>query len=162
MTEEMTKTGLLQRIHSEWARWERALSRVPTDVLGQTYLAEGMSLKDIIAHIAWYDLEMVHVASERALAGSEWWEQPLDERNATIYAANRDRSLADVQEEAQQAHAALLAALEALEDADLNDARRFRDMPVDWLPWQVIASNTFEHYSGHAADLETWLARPKS
>ena len=34
----------------------------------------------------------------------------------------------------------------AVPDKDLMDPARFSGMPADWEPWQVIASNTYEHY----------------
>jgi hypothetical protein len=43
--------------------------------------------------------------------------------------------------------------LEELADDDLLHASHFREMPSDWIPWQVIASNTFEHYPVHTADI---------
>ena len=49
-----------------------------------------------------------------------------------------------------------------LADEDLNDATRYKDMPKDWTPWEVVASNTFEHYSDHVAELRTWRAKANS
>ena len=49
-----------------------------------------------------------------------------------------------------------------LADEDLNDATRYKDMPEDWTPWEVVASNTFEHYPDHVAELRTWRAKANS
>jgi len=32
-------------------------------------------------------------------------------------------------------------------------------MPADWRPWQVVASNTYEHYDDHAQQAEAWIAK---
>jgi hypothetical protein len=44
-----------------------------------------------------------------------------------------------------------------LDDHDLNDASRFTGLPLQWRPWQFIASNTFGHYDDHAPGVEAWL-----
>lgn len=113
-----------------------------------------MSLKDIIAHVSWYEREMVGLLRGRALVGSPWWELPLDERNAKILAENRDRPLAEVTAEAKQVNEDLLAALQDLREQELAAPHAFAGMPPEWLPWQVIASNTYVHYPQHAADIE--------
>jgi hypothetical protein len=96
---------------------------------------------------------MVGLLQMHALAGSEMWGWPLDERNQAIYLANRDRSLADILHEEGQIYSELVACLEALEEADLHDARRFGGMPVDWQPWELIAENTCEHFQDHLPEV---------
>jgi hypothetical protein len=59
---------------------------------------------------------------------------------------------------AHQVYALLLQALEGLDEGDLNDPSRFRDMPLDWIPYQLLADNTYDHYDHHAADIRRWLA----
>jgi uncharacterized damage-inducible protein DinB len=116
------------------------------------------SVKDVIAHITWFEREMVGVIQARALVGSELWNLPPDARNAAIFVQNRDRSLADVLAEAERVYAELLAAIETLTDEELADPARFAGMPTDWQPWRVIAGNSFEHYRDHALALQAWLA----
>jgi hypothetical protein len=111
------------------------------------------SLKDVVAHVTWYEREMIGLLAHRALVGSDLWNVSLAERNAAIQAGNRDRPWPEILAESEQVHQALMALLEPLSDEDLNDASRFREMPADWIPWQVIASNTSEHYPDHAADI---------
>jgi hypothetical protein len=79
------------------------------------------------------------------------------ERNATVYAQNRERSLQVVLTEAQEVHAQLVAELEKLSDEDLNDARRFAQMPDEWIPWQLIAGNSYDHYDEHILSIRAWL-----
>jgi hypothetical protein len=61
--------------------------------------------------------------------------------------------------EARQAYAQVCELAQGLTDEDLNSAAHFKDMPSDWLPWQVLAGNTFEHYDDHAADIRAWLEK---
>ena len=56
-----------------------------------------------------------------------------------------------------QVYAQLLAEVQKLSDEDLNDPRRFREMPADWVPWEVIAGNSFKHYQDHILPIRAWL-----
>ena len=114
-------------------------------------------VKDIIAHITWYEREMVGMIQARALVGSELWELTQDQRNVSIYEENRDRSLNDVLLEAEQVYEQLLKGLESLLDEDLINPSQFREMPSEWIPWKVLASNCFEHYHQHIPDIQAWL-----
>lgn len=120
-------------------------------------LAGEWSLKDIIAHVTWGEREMVGVLEARALVGSDLWNVSTDERNAAVYEQNRDRPLGDVLAEAQEIHAQLFTALEMLTDEDLNDPQRFQDMPADWIPWKLIAGNSYGHYDEHSPSIRAWL-----
>lgn len=100
---------------------------------------------------------MVGLLQTRILAGSDLWALPQDERNRVIYEQNRTRALSDVLAESAQVHARAMSLLDDLTDADLLEAARFKDMPADWLPWRIIAENTFEHYRDHAVIVRAWL-----
>jgi uncharacterized protein (TIGR03083 family) len=117
------------------------------------------TVKDVIAHVTWYEREMVGVLEQCALVGSKLWDLPLDQRNAAIYSENKEHPLPDVLTESRQIYQSMLNLLEGLTDEDLLDSSHFREMPPDWIPWQVIASNTFEHYPVHTADIRKAFGR---
>jgi uncharacterized protein (TIGR03083 family) len=156
----LDKAAFLQQLHAERAAWDSLLASVDPAQLEQPGLLGDWTLKDVIAHLAWHEREMVGVITQRALAGSEWWNLPFDERNARIYALYRDTPLAEVLPLAEASYRDFLAAFAALTDADLNDPARYAHMPPDWEPWRVYSSNTYEHYRDHTADLRAALAGP--
>ena len=127
--------------------------------LSQPGVSSAMSVKEIIAHVTWYEREMIGVLQGRALAGSELWGVSSAERNAAILAAKRDRFLAEVRAEARQVYLQLIELLERTDEDALNNPVHFRDMPADWVPWQVIAENSSEHYTDHGADIRAWLEK---
>ena len=139
--------------------WEALLERVARDHMTLPGVDDGWSVKDIIAHVVWYEREMVGLLQKRLLAGSEWWGLPNAERNERIYQQNRLRSLEDVLIESVTVYRQLHDLLEGLSDAELEDPRYFANMPADWVPWQLIAENTYDHYRDHAASIQSWLAR---
>ena len=61
---------LVDTIQSIWTDWETLIKQVPHDSLTQPGAAGDWSLKDIIAHITWFEKEMVGLISAHALVGS--------------------------------------------------------------------------------------------
>ncbi|MCB8966284.1 MAG: phosphoribosylglycinamide formyltransferase [Ardenticatenaceae bacterium] len=145
----ITTANILARVDAAWAQWQALLAQIPAARLAEPILPGGWAVKDVIAHLAWFEREMVGLISERVLAGSDWWLLPTDERNAAIFQENRKRPFADIQAEAIQAHSAMRAALTTLNDAELQDAAHFAHMPPDWRPWELITANSYEHYLDH-------------
>ena len=157
MTERMTRERMLASLKQGREQWDALVARFTDEQMRQPLFADGWSLKDILAHVTWYEREMIGVIKARALVGSELWDLPTDERNIPIYKTNKDKSLEAVKAEAVQVYEALYEAAATLSDDDLNDARSFADMPEDWVPWEVIAGNSFEHYQQHIPELQAWL-----
>jgi len=121
-------------------------------------LPGGWSVKDAIAHVNWYEREMVRLLEKPTLTRSELWELPTDERNLPIYERNKDRPLDEVLAESSQLFERLWALVSELLDEDLVDSSRFNQMLEEGEPWKVIASNTYEHYQQHIPDIRAWLS----
>ena len=139
------------------AAWEALLAQLDEQRMLQSGIEGTWSVKDLIAHISWYEREMVPVIRLRVFTGSEWWELPVDARNEMIYQQSRQRPLQEIVEEGQRSYTELLEAVQSLNDEDLNNPHRFRDMPEDWVPWQIFAGNSFEHYQEHLPTLHKWV-----
>jgi hypothetical protein len=155
----MNKARLLTGIREEWARWEASLDGMDEVQMTRPGVTGVWSVKDIIAHITWFEREMVDMLQARALIGSDLWQLPADQRNARIFEENRDRPLHEVLAEAKRVHQQLSEGVEALAEDDVVDPHRFRGMPEDWKPWEVIVENSSEHYRDHSRDLGTWLEK---
>jgi hypothetical protein len=153
----MTQPELLDLINHAWANWQATLAQVNQSQITQPNAEGHWSVKDIIAHITWHEREMIGLIQARALAGSDLWNLPTHDRNAIIYQQNKDRPLPDILTESQQTHQQLITLLATLTDDELNNPGRFTNMPPDWIPHQLIASNTNEHYADHTAVLQSWL-----
>ena len=154
----MTRAEFLDLLRTARAEWDALLAAVPEGRMTVPGVEGQWSVKDVIAHITWHEREMLGVLQARALVGSDLWDLPLHQRNATIYVQNRDRPLAEVLAESRTVYPQLLAAVGELADADLTDAGRFADMPGDWVPWQLLAENTYTHYRDHMPAIRAWPA----
>ncbi len=155
----ITTANVLAWIDWAWAQWQGLLAQIPAARLAEPGLPGGWAVKDVIAHLTWFEQEMAGLINERVLAGSEFWLLPIDEQNAAIYAENRERPLADILADAELAHTQMRAALATLSDAELHDPAHFAHMPPDWRPWEIIAGNTYEHYLDHMPAIRQWLAQ---
>jgi len=157
MDQPISRATFLDILRAGRAEWDNALVDVPRELMEEPGVTGDWSIKDHIAHVTWHEREMVGVLRERALVGSDMWDLPLDERNNLIFEQNRHRSLDEVLNESGLVFRQLLREIEALSEDDLNDPSRFKEMPSDWLPWKLIAENSYEHYPDHTEAVVRWL-----
>lgn len=158
MTDTITLERLTGLIRSEWENWERVLALVPRERMSQPGVTGYWSVKDLIAHVTWFERDILSLLRERSMANaSALWNLPTDERNQAIYDENRTRSLSEVMDEAQRVHAGVMQALAGLLESDLHDPRAFEGMLPDWVPWQILRENTSDHYADHAGQIAGWL-----
>jgi len=157
VSERVEKDAFVEKVRAAWSSWEDLVSQVPRAEMELPGFYEERSLKDVIAHISWYEWQMVGILEARRFAGSPLWEKTLEERNVAIHEENKNLRLEDVLSDSGRIHTRLVELLDELSDEDLNDAGAFPGMPSDWAPWDVIASNTYEHYDGHAESVRERL-----
>jgi hypothetical protein len=155
----MSKAELLDLVETEHAAWEAVLSELDESDMTVQGVVGVWSVKDILAHIAWFEREMVGMLRAHALVGSDLWQLSADQRNAVIFEEVRHRPLERVLAEAEEVFQQLQDALQTLTEEDLVNPGRFPGMPVEWQPWKVIAGNTYEHYRHHGQDVRAWLAK---
>jgi uncharacterized damage-inducible protein DinB len=159
----MGKMTFLSSVKSACAELDSTIARLTDEQMLESGASGDMSVKDILAHIAWFEHEMIGLLEQRALADSDLWALPPEERNAAIYQLNHQRSLKDIRQDAEQTSQQLLNELENLDESVLEDPGCFRDMPPDWSPRQLLIKNTSEHCQHHLADIRAWLAKhPRS
>jgi hypothetical protein len=156
--EIMDKVTFVTTLKEARAQWEALLAQIDMELMLEPGAAGKWSVKDIIAHIAWSEKELVPVMQTRVLAGSELWNLPQDERNEIVYQQDRERPLHEIITEEQEAYAQFLQAAQELSDEDFDDPHRFKNMPESWVPWQILAGCSFEHYQSHMPSVHEWLA----
>jgi hypothetical protein len=149
----MTKAEFLESLKNGRRTWFEKWKGIDLFGTSRPRIPGQLSLRDILYHVAWYEHEMVEMLQLRSLVGSTWWSLPVDERNANILAEGQSINLLQAWRQEQQTYAELLALLQTVRDEELNEARFFQEMPSDWIPWQVIASNSYEHYTEHFSDI---------
>lgn len=156
----MRTEDVLQHIDRERAAFDAAISHIGRERLEAPGAAGVWSVKDIVAHVSWAEREMIGVLQRRELVGSELWRLSQDERNAAVYAANRDRALDDVLEEARSVFLAMRAEIARVSDEQMNDPQLIAQAPEGLAPWQLLAGNTWKHYEEHLSDLQALAVTP--
>jgi uncharacterized damage-inducible protein DinB len=145
----MIKTDFLLNLQNGRRQWHQIWRGIDLFGTSKPRKTGQMSLRDVLYHVAWYEREMVGMIKLRVLHGSPWWNLSMDERNANITQEAQSISLLQAWRLEEQAFTDLLAQIQTLSDEELENARFFKEMPSDWKPWEVIASNTYEHYMEH-------------
>ncbi len=148
----MNKTELLANIRSGRAHFEKALAHFGDDQWLAPNLHGGWSIKDLIAHIGFWEQHTTQRFSA-LLRGVNPPDESLtlDELNARVYAQNRHKPLAEVRLEEQAAYERLLLLVENALADDLFDPQRFAWM--EGRPFvEEIVNNTYGHYEEHQAD----------
>lgn len=151
----MNQAELLAHIRSGRAHFESALALFSGDQLLASHLHSGWSIKDLIAHIGFWEQ---HTALKfgALLRGVNPPDEALtlNELNAQVYAQNRHKPLAEVRLEEQATYEQLLLLVENALDDDLFNPRRFAwTEGKPFAEW--IENNTYGHYEEHQADFKT-------
>jgi hypothetical protein len=153
----MNRSELIQRIISSRSILSDLIAKVPENHRDHTKIAGVMTLKDIISHISWFELEMVNMLQTMRLQGSPLWELMTDERNASIQELHATLPWQQVISTFEKTQSVLVNLLDGLEDAALENPIYFNNMPEEWVPLEIIASNTYEHYEHHIRDIKDFL-----
>src|SRR4051812_43923486 len=115
MPDETTKASVLAQLQAERSRWETLLAEVGEARMTTPILASWWSVKDIMTHITWYELQTAEALQPNTppAPAREWlWELTVDKRNALLYTEYRDQPLAEVRANAQRVFAQLVATVE--------------------------------------------------
>ena len=151
----MNQSELLARIRSGRAQFERALAQFSDDQLLAPNLHGGWSMKDLIAHVGFWE-QHTAIRFSALLRGVNPPDQALtlDELNARVHAQNQHKPLAEVRLKEQAAYEQLLLLVENAMDDELFDPQRFAwTEGKPFAEW--IENNTYGHYEEHQADFKT-------
>jgi hypothetical protein len=162
----MTGARLVGILQTERTRWNALLAQVSPDRMEEPGVEGTWSVKELIAHLTWYERAVVEGARQVVSTGTFSRPQSglhaleMDERNARIAAASRARPAGDVLAEAEQVFDQLVAAIAASPEDVLNDPKRL-GLPDDVVPWMLVANNAYAHYREHEQSIRDWLERQK-
>lgn len=156
----MTGARLAGILRDERARWNALLAQVSQDRMEEPGVEGEWSVKELVAHLTWYERAVVEGARQVFGTGTFTRQRPeglsMDENNARIAAESRPRPVAEVLAEADDVFGQLLALVSMCPDDILNDPRLL-GLPDDLVPWMGIANNSYSHYRQHEQAIREWL-----
>lgn len=158
----MTGERLAGILRVERDRWNALLAEVGAERMEIPGVEGEWSVKQLVAHLTWYEQAVVDGARQVMSTGSftrrRRGDLSLDDQNAQIAAESQSRPLGDVLAEAEGVFHELLAMIAASPEELLNDPRRV-GLPDDVVPWMLMANNSYAHYREHEAVIRTWLGQ---
>ena len=135
------KVEALKRIDESWDALLGVLDGIPADRRDDPVSGE-WSVKDLVAHIAFWDGQAEISAQREALGDStpavDW--RALNDREA---AASKNRPYDEVWNELNETHDRMLSVL--------------RQLPA--LDPKAVGDDTFDHYDEHRAEIQAWRER---
>lgn len=134
-------SDMVERIGASWRGLMEAIAGIPDARLAEPGVAGDWSVKDVLAHIAFWEDQLVEQI-DRRMSGTP---QPDDEgdvevTNAREYEARRDWTVERVRDDLLRGHERMLTSLRAVPDIPAGD----------------VEGDTWEHYDDHATDIRRW------
>lgn len=146
------KGAILARMAASRRALRSALNRVPPQMLERPGTWGEWSLKDLLAHITYWQGvatdRLQKVAAGQADAIQWFDEAQVAEVNANVYRANKDRPLPEMREAFDVAYLALRTAIKSLPASVYTEDQQPRPVRV----W--VAGNSYLHDEEHLADVE--------
>ena len=153
----MTRIQLLKRLDTAWRALAQSYAGLPDAQLLEPGVTGDWSVKDIIAHVTWWEEEaLTHLPL--VLAGGRpprysVTHGGIDAFNATMTARRKDLSLAAVLRQRDEVHRRLVALIERAPEGQLTRETRFR---------RRLRLDTYGHYPKHAQAIRSWRERRSS
>jgi len=154
----MDKETFIREFKNERQKLSTTILQLMTEHKLDLILDNGWTVKDVIAHINWYDEQMYSMISTMAMEGSELWNIELHERNKTIHNTYKEDPKEIILKNFGRLSIQLEKALNSLIDANYGDPSFFRSMPTEYEPWQILESNLHKHYRDHINNLNALLS----
>jgi hypothetical protein len=147
----MNKQKLLKKVTDAWNLFENSYQGLPDCQLTQAGVTGIWSIKDIIAHVTWWEEEALrHLPT--VLAGG----QPprysvlyggIDAFNALMTEKKKSLSLPEVLRQQRETHRRLLEFLGSVTEDQVERDTRFRHR---------LRLDTYSHYRKHAEAIRQW------
>lgn len=163
MTPPTTAAALVVRVQAAFDRFLQAIAAFPADELVAPHLPGGWSVKDVLAHLAWWDQWLLYTFALSARPMPDHRPPPLfdeiptdgqwaDRMNARVYEFNRTRDLSEIQAAFEAARQGILQLVQSLSDADIFAADGLS--AVLGQPAAPLLLGIYEHYEEHAHAIE--------
>jgi len=149
----MGREQLLKRLQQAWTEFQQSYAGLPDADLMRPGVTGTWSVRDIIAHVTWWEEEaLTHLPL--VLAGGRpprysVTHGGIDAFNAKMTEQRKPWSLAQVLTQQDVVHRRLVALVQGAPEEQLSGDTRFR---------RRLRLDTYGHYPKHARAIRTWRA----
>ncbi len=153
-TENARVAKLLAKLDAAWLEFRESCDGLPDDRLLEPGVTGEWSVRDLIAHVTWWEEEALeHLPLILEGGGPPRYSVTyggIDAFNALMTDRRRGLSLAEVRDQFEATHRRLIAYIGSVSaEALLGNTRARRRLRLD----------TYGHYPIHTADIRRWRAR---
>lgn len=145
----MKKKTLLKKLRFRRKHWDYTVDAIIKKGLEKEMISEKWYVKDVIAHITWYDKELLEALENRSIAKSEFWNMSVEDRNKMIFDKTQDKTLDEILIESKSVFAALITKIEMMSNEELNSDVYIKRKSGTRVTWDFIGGITFWHYEDH-------------
>jgi hypothetical protein len=147
----MTKDQLIRKLEQAWEAFNVSTAGLTDEQLTRSGVTEDWSVKDILAHVSWWEEEALKhlpfiLQGGRPPRYSVTYGG-IDAFNAQMTELKRGESLSDVQTQLDETHQRLLAYLDSVPDEQYTSETRFR---------RRLRLDTYSHYPIHTQAIREW------
>ena len=150
----MNRQQLLQKLDKAWAEIKESYAGLPDSQLTEPGVTGDWSVKDILAHVTWWEEEALKhlplIIKEGRPPQYSTQYGGIDAFNALMTERKQDLSLADVLQQQEETHRRLIDYLQSAPEEQFTQETRFRHR---------LRLDTYSHYAQHAKAIREWRER---
>jgi hypothetical protein len=150
----MDRRQLLNKLDKAWTAFKESYTGLSDAQLTESGVIENWSVKDVIAHVSWWEEEALKHLPLIATGGRPQRYSTeyggIDAFNALMSERKRDLALANVLQHQAETHRRLIQYLESVPEEQFTHDTRFR---------RRLRLDTYSHYPLHAKAIREWRER---
>ena len=150
----MEKSDFIRKVEKERMKLDIVVNQIlrNDDLLSE--MNNQWIVKDLIAHIVWYEKEMINLIKTKSMtSNAEIWNNPTEKRNQIVYNLIKNQNSEQVIEDFHHVGKELIKLLKELNPEMYSDSAQYEAMPPEWLPYIIFRGNTYTHYQDHLEQL---------
>jgi len=146
---KMKKKTLLKKLRYRRKHWDSIVDVIIKKGLEKEKISEKWYVKDAIAHITWYEKELIEALENKSIAESVFWNMSVEDRNDMIFDKTQDKTLDEILNESKSIFDALIIKIEMMSNEELNSDVYIKRKSGTRVTWDFIGGITFWHYEDH-------------
>lgn len=142
-------TTLLKKMRYNRRRWDFTIKSVIGKGLESEPVNQKWILKDVIAHVHWYEKELLEALQKKSISESSFWNSDVETRNSMIFEETQNLTLDEIIKESNIIFKRLLKEIETINDDDLNSDVYIKRKVGTRVTHDFIGGLTFWHAEEH-------------